>query len=91
MTASDNLLDLDALPDSPTTPSENGSIDADTEDAHPLGATPYGWCMSGDHDTAKGRGGCPVQVGTLGACPCPCHDGATAPRGYLTPPASPTE
>lgn len=43
----------------------------------------YGWCMTSDHDTPEGRGGCPIQVGAQRPCGCPCHDGATEPRGLL--------
>lgn len=48
-----------------------------------VGQTRYGWCQTGDCDTKKGRGGCPVQVGVQPACPCACHKGATVGRGYL--------
>lgn len=44
---------------------------------------PYGWCMTGDHDTARGRGACPVQVGSQKPCSCECHKGATEARGFL--------
>lgn len=53
------------------------------EPAPEAGTTQYGWCMSGDHDTGQGRGGCPIQAGTTPACACACHGGATEPRGYL--------
>lgn len=53
------------------------------KEAEPQAAIPYGWCMTADHDTHKGRGGCPVQVGTQKPCGCSCHDGATEPRGLL--------
>lgn len=46
-------------------------------------ALSYGWCMTSDHDTPEGRGGCPIQVGAQRPCGCPCHDGATEPRGLL--------
>jgi hypothetical protein len=45
------------------------------------------WCMTKDCDTPANRGGCPIQTGDNPPCPCPCHHGATEPRGYL--PASP--
>lgn len=44
---------------------------------------PYGWCITGDHDTPKGRGGCPVQVGGLNPCTCECHGGASEARPLL--------
>lgn len=50
----------------------------------PQGAVSYGWCMTGDHDTHKGRGGCPVQVGIQRPCGCSCHNGATEPRSLLS-------
>lgn len=45
---------------------------------------PYGWCITGQHDSPAGRGECPVRVGAQGACPCPCHEGATEPRGFIS-------
>lgn len=58
-----------------------------TSTAAPAPVHLYGWCMSHDHDTTEGRGGCPIQVNALAPCQCPCHRGETAARGYLDPAA----
>lgn len=62
---------------------QNADTTDEGESLPVIGTAVYGWCTTADHDTEKGRGGCPVQTGSLAACACPCHDGATAPRPLL--------
>lgn len=88
----DDQLDLDALSlldDEPLVASsadlDDGRVALTEGDAPIAGTTPYGWCMTGSHDTATARGGCPIQAGSLLACNCSCHNGDTEPRGYLPP------
>lgn len=82
-------LDLGLDPPTPTgepLPDETDAATPEPSDPatdHPIGTVRSGWCMTRDHDTASGRGGCPIQVSNQAACPCECHHGATAPRGYL--------
>ncbi|MGO1522855.1 MAG: hypothetical protein ACTHV8_04105 [Nesterenkonia sp.] len=49
----------------------------------PQDPIPLGWCLVGQHDTEDQRGACPVVNGSAGPCSCPCHDGATEPRGFI--------
>lgn len=50
---------------------------------------PLGWCMTGLHDTDEARGACPIAVGSVGPCPCECHDGETEARDFLPSEAQP--
>lgn len=49
----------------------------------PKDPIPLGWCLAGQHDTDDQRGACPLVSGAAGPCSCPCHDGATEPRGFI--------